>query len=172
MAHAAQNVSGESLRARAGSAANAIELLQSGHREIEQAFEQFQQPADAVRRQELVTCLCRALEVQMRIGEEIFYPAVLEATGNELLNDAALLDHARTRELIRRILVSPGLPADHYLAARVAILAALVQHRVEEEEKPGGLFDVAVLAGLDLEALGDRIERRRTALMYDDYGPQ
>lgn len=172
MAHASQNVLGDFMRARAGSGANAIELLQSGHREIEQAFEQFQQPADASRRQELVTCLCRALEVQMRIEEEIFYPAVLEATGNELLHDAAIVEHARTRELVRRILVSPGLPCDRYLAAQVATLAGLVQHRVEEEEKPGGLFDVAVLAGLDLEALGGRIERRRTALLYDDYGPQ
>jgi hypothetical protein len=109
--------------------------------------------------------ICTTLEVHMRVEEEIFYPAFLQATGNESLHDEALVEHEGARELIRKILVSCGVPADHYLPARVAVLAGLIQHRVNEEEKPGGLFEVAVLSGLDLEALGARIERRKVALM-------
>jgi hypothetical protein len=112
-----------------------------------------------------VTDICTALEVHMRIEEEIFYPAFLEATGNEALHDRAIIEHEGARELIRKILVSSGVPADHYLPARVAVLAGLIQHRVNEEEKPGGLFAVAALSGLDLAALGARIERRRKALL-------
>ncbi len=110
--------------------------------------------------------ICTALEVHMRVEEEILYPAFLQATGNEALHDEALIEHEGARELIRKIVVSSGEPADHYLPARVAVLAGLIQHRVNEEEKPGGLFEVAMLSGaLDLEALGARIEQRKLALM-------
>jgi hypothetical protein len=147
------------------SAMNAIELLQSGHRQVEAWFDEFQRTTDGATRRRLVSDICTALEVHMRVEEEIFYPAFLKATGNEALHDEAIVEHEGARELIRKILVSSGVPADHYLPARVAVLAGLIQHRVNEEEKAGGLFEVAVLSGLDLEALGARIERRQLALI-------
>jgi hypothetical protein len=165
--HVAEDIAGNSPVATGGSGTtvNAIELLQSDHRQVAAWFDLFQRTSDTARRQRLVTDICTALEVHMRIEEEIFYPAFLEATGNEALHDRAIIEHEGARELIRKILVSSGVPADHYLPARVAVLAGLIQHRVNEEEKPGGLFAVAALSGLDLAALGARIERRRKALL-------
>ncbi len=163
--HAAEDTSRDSGRLARSTAVSAIELLQSDHRQVMAWFDLFQRTSDAARRQRLVADICRALEVHMRIEEEIFYPAFLEATGNETLHDKAIVEHEGARELIRKILVSSGVPADHYLPARVAVLAGLIQHRVNEEEKPGGLFEVAVLSGLELESLGARIEQRKLALM-------
>jgi hypothetical protein len=163
--HAAADDSRDSRTPAASEAVDAIELLQSSHRQVDAWFDLFQRTSDAARRQRLVADICTALEVHMRIEEEIFYPAFLEATGNEALHDKAIVEHEGARELIRKILVSSGVPADHYLPARVAVLAGLIQHRVNEEEKPGGLFEVAARSGLDLEALGARIEQRKQALL-------
>ncbi len=164
--HAAEPTARNSILA-AGTVAriNAIDLLQSDHRQVEAWFDEFQRTADAARRHQLVSDICMALEVHMRVEEEIFYPAFLDATGNQTLHDEAIVEHEGARELVRKIVVCAGVPADHYLPARVAVLAGLIQHRVNEEEKPGGLFEVAMVAGMDLQALGARIEQRKLALM-------
>ena len=165
--HAAEQTARNSiLTAGAVTGVNAIDVLQADHRQVEAWFDEFQRTGDAARRHQLVSDICMALEVHMRVEEEIFYPAFLQAaTGNEILHDEAIVEHEGARELIRKIVVCAGVPADHYLPARVAVLAGLIQHRVNEEEKPGGLFDAALLSGMDLEALGARIEQRKLALM-------
>lgn len=165
--HAAEHTARNSiLTAEAMNQANAIDVLQADHRQVEAWFDEFQRTSDAARRHQLVSDICMALEVHMRVEEEIFYPAFLQAaTGNEILHDEAMLEHEGARELIRKIVVCAGVPADPYLPARVAVLAGLIQHRVNEEEKPGGLFDAALLSGMDLAALGARIEQRKLALM-------
>jgi hemerythrin superfamily protein len=151
-------------------AANAIELLKSDHRQVEEWFQQFRNTDDAARRAELVADICRAIEVHARLEEEIFYPAFEEATGNHVLYHQALLEHDDARQVIGRIRCSPGAAADHYFDARVQVLGDLIQCHVAEEEMDGGMFDLAVRAGLDLDALGARMEQRKIELM-DEEGP-
>jgi len=145
--------------------ANAIELLKADHRQVESWFQQFRNTDNAARREALVADLCRAIEVHARLEEEIFYPAFEEATGNHVLYHQAVLEHDDARQVIGRIRCSPGIAADHYFDARVQVLGDLIQCHVVEEEMDGGIFDLAARAGLDFEALGARLEQRRTELM-------
>jgi hemerythrin superfamily protein len=146
---------------------NAIELLKADHRQVEEWFDQFDATEDASRRQQLAADICKALEVHMRLEEEIFYPAFLDATGNQSLHHQSIVEHQGARELIGRIRLSAGPSADDYLEARVKVLAEMIHHHVSEEESPGGTFDSAERAGVDLDALGTRIEQRKLELMDD-----
>lgn len=148
-------------------AVNAIELLKADHRQVEEWFRQFRHTDNALRRQALAADICRALDVHARLEEEIFYPAFVEATGNQALYHQAVLEHDDARQVIGRIRQSPGVLADHYFDARVQVLGDLIQCHVAEEEMEGGMFDLAVRAGLDMDALGARLEQRKLALMED-----
>jgi hypothetical protein len=144
---------------------NAIELLKSDHRQVEQWFAQFRRTDLAASRQALAADICRAIEVHARLEEEIFYPAFVAATGDQALYHQAVLEHDDARQVIDRIRSSPGVMADHYFDARVQVLGDLIQCHIAEEEMEGGMFDLAIRAGLDLDALGARLEQRKIELM-------
>lgn len=146
---------------------DAIELLEADHRQVEDWFQQFNATDDASRKERLAADICKALEVHMRLEEEIFYPAFLEATGSDAIHHEAVVEHEGARELIAKIRLSPGAEADDYLDARVKVLGEMIQHHVNEEERPGGMFALASISGIDLEELGARIERRKLQLMAD-----
>ncbi len=135
---------------------DAIELLKSDHRQVEAWFEQFSATDDAVKKETLSSDICKALEVHTQLEEEIFYPAFLQA----------IVEHDSAEGLIDAILTSPGAVDDDYFDARVRVLAEMMRNHVNEEEKPGGLFELA--AELDLDpGLGAQIERRKIQLMDD-----
>jgi len=146
---------------------NAIELLEADHRQVEEWFQQFEATEEAARKEAIAADICRALEVHTRLEEEIFYPAFLEATGSETIHHEAIVEHEGAKELIAKIRLSPGAGADDYLDARVKVLAEMIQHHVNEEERPGGMFALAAISGMDLKELGARMERRKVQLMDD-----
>jgi hemerythrin superfamily protein len=153
--------------AGSGATINAIELLEADHRQVEEWFEQFDSTDDAARKDALAADICKALEVHTRLEEEIFYPAFLEATGSEAIHHEAVVEHEGAKELIARIRRSPGAATDEYLDARLKVLAEMIRHHVNEEEKSGGMFALAAISGMDLDELGARIEQRKIQLMDD-----
>jgi hypothetical protein len=56
---------------------------------------------------------------------------------------------------------------DEYFDSKVKVLGEEIEHHVEEEEKPGGVFAQARKGELDLQALGDKIAARKTELMKE-----
>jgi len=160
---------GDSAVTAAGSTTtvDAIELLKSDHRQVEDWFAQFGASEDASRKQAVAADICKALEVHTAIEEEIFYPAFLEAGGSVAVHHEALVEHAAAKRLIAQIRSSSGPAADDYYAARIQVLAEMIHHHVLEEEKPGGMFALAADLDLDLEALGARLEQRKVQLMDD-----
>ena len=72
---------------------DAVDLLDGDHKLVQKLFIEYKTlhefGAPAGDRQKLAERICAALEVHAQIEEEIFYPAVREATG-----DDALIDHA------------------------------------------------------------------------------
>ena len=145
---------------------DAIELLKSDHRQVEAWFEQFSATDDAVKKETLTSDICKALEVHTQLEEEIFYPAFLQAGGDPGLHHQAIVEHDSAEGLIDAILTSPGAVDDDYFDARVRVLAEMIRHHVNEEEKPGGLFELAAELELD-PGLGAQIERRKIQLMDD-----
>ena len=59
-------------------------------------------------------------------------------------------------------------PDAEFYDAKVTVLSEMIKHHVKEEERPAeGLFAQAKKAGLDVEALGERLMARKQALMAE-----
>jgi hemerythrin superfamily protein len=141
---------------------DAVALLKSDHRAVEELFSQFEATEASAKKKALAGRICDALRVHTRIEEEIFYPACREAGVEEDLLDEAAVEHQSASRLIDQI--AAGRPADDLWEAKVSVLKEQVEHHVEEEERRGGLFTKARAAGVDLKATGDRMARRKTEL--------
>jgi hemerythrin superfamily protein len=139
-----------------------VALLKADHRQVEEWFEQFEKSRTDDKKQRLATQICQALRIHTTIEEEIFYPAFLEAVGDEDLHHEAEVEHAGAKNLIAQI-ESSG-PADEYFDARVKVLSEMIKHHVKEEEKRDGMFAKAKAADMDLQVLGTQLAARKAEL--------
>lgn len=142
---------------------DAVDLLMADHREVEDMFESFEKARSDDRKGDLAAKICLSLRVHTQIEEEIFYPAWLEATGDEDMNDEAIIEHDVAKKLIAEIeSMSPG---DDYYDAKVKVLSEIIKHHVKEEEEPGGMFAKAKKSDMDLDTLGEEMAARKEELM-------
>src|SRR5689334_21421294 len=141
---------------------DAIALLKADHRQVEEWFAQFEKARDDERKQELATKICSALRVHTTIEEEIFYPAFLEATDDKDMHHEAEIEHEGAKQLIAKIEASS--PDDDYFDSKVKVLSEMIKHHVKEEEQPDGMFAEARKSDMDLDALGEQMEQRKTEL--------
>lgn len=144
----------------AAPATDAIELLLQDHEEVKAMFEKYEALSDrsVASKRRLALEICLALTKHTAIEEEIFYPAVREASrDNEDLVDEAIVEHASAKELISQIIAME--PTEDLYDAKVKVLSEQVEHHVEEEETE--MLPKAREAGLDLEALGQEMLVRK-----------
>jgi hemerythrin superfamily protein len=144
---------------RTKTSADAIDLLKQDHERVEKSFKDFEkmdrQDAEACRR--LVGRVCEDLTVHTALEEEIFYPAVREAIDDEDLMNEAAVEHETARMLIEQ-LENMG-PDDPNYFATFTVLGEYVRHHIKEEQSE--MFPAARKAGLDLQAIGERMRARR-----------
>jgi hemerythrin superfamily protein len=150
-------------RTRKAASNDAIALLKADHREVESWFEQFESARSQSRQQELASKICQALRVHTQIEHEIFYPAFLEATGDEDIHHEAEVEHQGAEKLIGEIEASG--PDDDYFRAKVTVLSEMIKHHVNEEEKRDGMFAKARQSDMDLATLGEQLASRKSELM-------
>ena len=139
---------------------DAIELLTQDHKTVKELFEKYENLSDrsTASKKKLATQICLELTKHATAEEEIFYPAVREASGDtEDLVDEATVEHASAKDLIAQILEME--PGDDLYDAKVKVLSEQIEHHVEEEEKE--MFPKARKAKLDLAALGEAIAARK-----------
>ncbi len=141
---------------------DAIALLKADHRKVEELFASFENARGAERKQKLVQQICTELTVHTILEEEIFYPACKGAIEEDLLAEA-YVEHDGAKVLIAELLGST--PDEEFYDAKVKVLSEQIEHHVEEEEKRSeGMFSQARKAGLDMDALADRMRARKEAL--------
>jgi hemerythrin superfamily protein len=137
---------------------DAIALLDADHMHVEQLFAEYQTADHGDLKREVAHRICDELSVHAQIEEEIFYPAVRRATGDDRMVDDAEKEHNDVRELINVIEAGP------YDDATMTKLQRLVEHHVKEEREE--MFDHARRTpGLDLMKLGEQLEHRKSELM-------
>jgi len=149
-----------SVRPPATEAMDAIELLTADHAEVKAMFEEFEALSDrsVASKKKLADKICIALTKHATAEEEIFYPAVREATKeNEDLVDEATVEHASAKDLIAQIMSMDA--SEDLFDAKVKVLSEQIEHHVEEEE--GEMFPKARKAKLDMVALGQQIAERK-----------
>lgn len=148
----------------------AIDLLDADHKLVKKLFIDYKMmcewgaPPDA--RQALATLICQAITVHAQIEEELFYPAVREATGDDASLDHAVEEHQQAKDLIARI---EGMAAtdDAYDEAVGQLADAIDEHVLEEREQ---IFLEAQQSALDLRALAVALFRRKQELTREAGG--
>jgi hypothetical protein len=143
---------------------DAVALLKTDHRKVEDLFAKFEKARHAARKQALVQEICTELSIHATLEEEIFYPACKDQIKDEDLLEEAYVEHDGAKVLIAELVESA--PDAEFYDAKVTVLSELIKHHVKEEEKAAeGIFAEARKAGLDMAALGQRLQERKQALM-------
>lgn len=147
---------------------NACEVLDADHIAVKHLFVEYARLATAPDkaagerdRAALALKICDELTVHAQIEEEIFYPALREASPDAAaLLDEAQAEHQEARQMIAQLKAMGR--ADPAMDERVAELNRAIEHHVKEERDE--LFPRARSSGLDLDALGDRLRERQREL--------
>jgi hypothetical protein len=140
---------------------DAIELLESQHRDVELLFEQLRESEDKRERRQLFVQLADNLAAHAKIEELLFYPAVCADETADQLHEAVdeHLDVKRVTAELMEMDVDDELFTD-----KLEELEQLVTHHVEEEETR--LFvQVREQELVDLEELAAQLEQEFNQLM-------
>jgi hemerythrin superfamily protein len=140
---------------------DAIALLKTDHRKVEDLFKRYEKSKNDDDKGKLAKEICLELSVHTSIEEEIFYPAVKAAVEEEI-HDEAYVEHDGAKVLIAELL--DGRPDDDFYDAKVTVLSEMIKHHVKEEEQPGGLFAQARKGDVDFDELGQRMIARKESL--------
>jgi hypothetical protein len=142
---------------------DAIALLKADHRKVAAMFEKFEKTKASGAKKALAEQICTELMVHTAIEEEIFYPACTGKIEEDLVKEA-YVEHDGAKVMISEILASN--PDDDFYDAKVKVLSEEIKHHVKEEERRAeGMFAQARDAGLDMDALGDRMAARKQQLL-------
>ncbi len=142
---------------------DAVALLKADHRKVEGLFAQFEAAKGDGKKQGLAMQICMELTVHTKIEEDVFYPACEGKAEEDLLKEA-YVEHDGAKVLIAEI--EAGSPDDEFYEAKVKVLSEQIEHHVEEEEKRvEGMFAQARKAGLDMDALGERMAAEKAELI-------
>lgn len=145
-------------------APDAIDLLDADHLEVHGLFQAYRElvrgDAEALQRHDLAEEICMALTIHARLEDELFYPALRTALGDDELLDEVQEPGGGQRELVAQILSTSA--GDELLDARVAALARHVERHVQQEREQ--VFNRALASRLDLHSLGRAISLRRAEL--------
>ena len=141
-------------------ATDAVSLLKADHKKVSSLLEEFEK-ATGQSKNSIAQQICNELSVHAQIEEEIFYPAARAALGEEDdLIDEADVEHATIKGLVGRIQENGS--SDEHFEALVKVLGEYVKHHVKEEE--GEIFPKVRRSGMDLEATGAELARRKREL--------
>ena len=143
---------------------DAVDLLDADHKAVKTMFIEYaalcEDNAPPDQKRALAEHICQALTVHAQIEEEIFYPAVRKALGDDALMDEALDEHADAKQTIAQI--QAMAPTDAAFDATVKQLGTLIDQHVLEER--GQIFLRARLAPLDLRGLTLQLLKRKKQL--------
>ena len=143
---------------------DAVDLLDADHKAVKNMIIDYgalcENGAPADQKGALAERICQALTVHAQIEEEIFYPEVRKALGDDALMDDALDEHADAKQTIARIQAMAATNAAY--DATVKQLGALIDQHVQEER--GQIFLRARLAALDLRGLTLQLLKRKQQL--------
>jgi hemerythrin superfamily protein len=130
--------------------ANAIDMLEGQHREVEDLFAKLEKADRGERKQKLFTLIADKLAVHASIEEEAFYPAVKAKRTEDILLES-LEEHLGIKRVLSDLIDLDA--SDETFDAKAKILQEQVEHHVEEEEddlfpKVRKIFDEETLVAI------------------------
>jgi hemerythrin superfamily protein len=151
---------------------DAIALLKEDHRDVEKLFKDFESAKGDGRKGKLARQICLELTVHSMIEEEIFYPACKGAVEEDKIKEG-YVEHDAAKLMIAEIEANQA-GDDDFFDSKVKVLQEEIEHHVEEEEGPGGIFAQARKGDIDLKAIGEQLAVRKEELLvqFKDRLPQ
>jgi hypothetical protein len=110
---------------------DAIELLESQHREVEKLFAAIDKATTNAAKKKLFEQLADSLAVHATIEEHQFYPAVRAKRTEDILLES-LEEHLGIKRVLADLLDLPA--GDETFDAKIKVLNEQVSHHVKEEE--------------------------------------
>ena len=142
---------------------DAITLLKEDHREVKKLFKEFEEAKGDGRKQKLAHQICLELIVHSEIEEKIFYPACEGIVDEDELKEG-YVEHDTAKLLIAEIEAAEEGAEDEYFDTKVHVLQEEIEHHIEEEEGPGGIFSQARKGELDMDAIGEQLAAKKEEL--------
>jgi hemerythrin superfamily protein len=143
---------------------DAVDLLEADHKAIQRLFMDYgtlrDGKAPAEDKGALAQRICQALSVHAQLEEEIFYPQIREAIGDDALMDEALEEHAEAKTTMARVAAMSA--GDAAYDATVEELRQRFDRHVLEERRH--IFLKARYEALDLRAMMLQLQKRQRQL--------
>jgi hemerythrin superfamily protein len=143
---------------------NALTLLKQDHKNVEALFKRFEdlvKGSGTKAKGDVAQKIVTQLSIHAGIEEQLFYPAVREALGEDVSSTIfeALEEHHAAKMLLAEIEKTP--PVHERFDAKVTVLIENVRHHVKEEETE--LFPKVreALTVQQLEQLGEAMEKAK-----------
>jgi hemerythrin-like domain-containing protein len=143
---------------------SAISLLKDDHSKVKDLFDRFEKSQSQDEREQIAATVIEELKAHTVIEEEIFYPAVRKTVESDIMNEANE-EHHVAKFLIAELEAMDS--KDERFAAKFKVLAEGVRHHIKEEE--GEMFPQAKDSGLDLDALGKELQKRKQELKKEGF---
>jgi len=129
---------------------NAVDMLESQHREVEDLFAKLEKADRGDRKQKLFTQIADKLAVHASIEEEAFYPAVKAKRTEDILLES-LEEHLGIKRVLADLIDLDA--SDETFDAKTKVLQEQVEHHVGEEEddlfpKVKKIFDEETLVAI------------------------
>lgn len=140
---------------------NAIDLLESQHREVEKLLSRIESAKEPSEKQRLFETIADQLAVHAAIEEHQFYPAVKAKRTEDILLEA-LEEHVSVKRVLTDLMKTSA--GDETFDAKIKVLKEQLEHHVEEEEDD--LFPKVkkLLDSEQLEALGQEMSAEQAML--------
>ncbi len=143
---------------------DAIQLLRRDHRTVEKLFKEFERtgPKAKLTKTRLVKKMIKELSLHAQVEEQIFYPAVQEAAGEDDLVLKAMEEHDLVKVLLEQL--DKMTPEEDRFQAKVYVLIESIRDHVDEEEKEIFPKLKEALKPAQLRNLGTRLEEGKKAI--------
>jgi hemerythrin superfamily protein len=139
---------------------DAIDLLKNDHNSVKELFDRFKKADDRRSKAKIAGQALTELKIHAALEEEIFYPAVRQRVGKDVMNEADEEHHVAT-VLIAELEKMRG-HGDHF-EAKFNVLAENVRHHIKEEESE--MLPKAQGLDIDFVKLRQRMLQRREQLL-------
>jgi hemerythrin superfamily protein len=140
---------------------NAIDLLESQHREVEDLFSKIEKTKNASKKEQAFLKLADALAIHAAIEEHHFYPAVREKRTEDIVIES-LQEHLGIKRALSELLDMDV--ADKAFDAKLAALETEVSRHVEEEESELFPRVLELFDDAELEVIGQEMSAEQADL--------
>src|SRR3954449_2213346 len=138
----------------------AVALLKEDHDRVKELFDRFEAARTRPAKIKNVRAALVKLKVHAAIEEEIFYPAVREPVGKEIMNEADE-EHHVAKLLIAELDTMDG--SESHFDAKFKVLAENVRHHIDEEENE--MLPKSQQVKIDFETLAEKMRQRKERLL-------